>query len=84
MPVALDCHAEIESRSNMGRRFTARELYRYRDKWLQLVRDRPEHLIRAAERNSETGPLEAILAELAYNLVVVDGANGARACGQTI
>jgi len=76
MPVCLDCHADIESRSNMGRRFTARELHQHRDKWLQLVRDRPEHLIRAAERNSETGPLEAVLAELAYNLVVVDGANG--------
>lgn len=76
MPVCLDCHAEIESRSNMGRRLTERELREHRDQWLQLVRDRPEHLIRAAERHSETGPLEALLAELAYNAVVVDGANG--------
>jgi hypothetical protein len=60
----------------MGRKFTERELREHRDQWLQLVRERPEHLIRAAVRCSETGPLEALLAELADNAVVVDGANG--------
>lgn len=60
----------------MGRRFTEGELRQHRDHWLQLVRDKPELLIRAAERHSESGPLEAVLAELAYNAVVVDGANG--------
>ena len=75
IPVCLDCHAEIESRSNMGRRFTAAELKEHRDRWFAIVRDRPETLIRAARTQTETGPLEALLAELEFNrLAVTDGA----------
>jgi hypothetical protein len=48
IPVCLDCDAEIESRSNMGRRFTLEELRQHRDRWFTTVRDRPEILIRAA------------------------------------
>jgi hypothetical protein len=69
-----DCHAEIESRSNMGRRFTALELKAHRDRWFMIVENRPEVLIRAAQNQNEAGPLEALLAELAFNrLVVADG-----------
>lgn len=71
IPVCLDCHAEIESRSNMGRRFTAEELRQHRDRWFAIPRDRPEVLIRAAQTQSETGPLEALLAELEFNRIAV-------------
>jgi hypothetical protein len=71
IPVCLDCHAEIESHSNMGRGFTAAELRQHRDHWFAIGRDRPEVLIRAAQTQSETGPLEALLAELAFNRIAV-------------
>lgn len=71
IPVCLDCHAEIESRSNMGRRFTASELKEHRDRWFAIVRDRPEVLLRAAQSQTETGPLEAMLAELDFNRLAV-------------
>jgi hypothetical protein len=73
IPVCLDCHAEIESRSNMGRRFTPDELQQHRDRWFQTVRERPEVLIRAAQTQTETGPLEALLAELDFNRMAVSG-----------
>jgi hypothetical protein len=73
IPVCLDCHAEIESRSNMGRHFTPDELRQHRDGWFRIVRDRPEVLLRAAQAQTETGPLEALLAELSYNQVAVSG-----------
>jgi hypothetical protein len=57
--------------SNMGRRFTPDELRHHRDGWLKTVRDRPEVLIRAAQTQTETGPLEALLAELDFNLIAV-------------
>lgn len=71
IPVCLDCHAEIESRSNMGRRFTSEELRQHRDRWFATVRDHPEVLIRGAQTQSETGPLEALLAELEFNRIAV-------------
>jgi hypothetical protein len=76
IPVCLDCHAEVESRSNMGRAFTAVELREHRDRWFSIVRDRPDILIRAARHQVETGPLEALLAELDYNRVAASGPVG--------
>lgn len=73
IPVCLDCHAEIESHSNMGRSFTAAELRLHRDRWFSTVRDRPEILIRASRSQTETGPLEAMLAELDFNRLAVSG-----------
>jgi hypothetical protein len=73
VPVCLDCHAEIESRSNMGRSFTAEELRQHRDNWFATVRDHSEVLIRAARSQAETGPLEALLAELDFNRLAVSG-----------
>ncbi len=73
IPVCLDCHAEIESRSNMGRRFSPPELRQHRDEWFRTVAERPEVLLRAAQVQSETGPLEALLAELDFNRVAVSG-----------
>jgi hypothetical protein len=73
IPVCLDCHAEIESRSNMGRSFSPAELKLHRDRWLTTVRERPEVLIRGARTQTETGPLEALLAEVHFNKLAVAG-----------
>lgn len=75
LPVCFDCHAEIESKGPRGRHFTTDELRLLKERWLRLCREQPELLIQAAQRQStETGPLEALLAELEYNVVVVGGA----------
>ena len=73
IPVCLDCHAEIESRSTMGRSFSAAELKLHRDRWFATVRERPEVLIRGALTQTETGPLEALLAEIHFNKLAVEG-----------
>jgi hypothetical protein len=74
IPVCLDCHAEIESRSNMGRKFSPEELTRHRERWFTVVREQPWVLIRASRSSqTETGPLEAMVAELEFNFVVVSG-----------
>jgi 5-methylcytosine-specific restriction endonuclease McrA len=41
IPVCFDCHAEIESRSNMGRGFTPAELRRHRNRWFSVVAKHP-------------------------------------------
>jgi HNH endonuclease len=71
IPVCLDCHAEIESTSNMGRKFTAPELKKLRDQWFETVKNHAEVLIRAAQSITETGPLQALLAELDFNRMAV-------------
>jgi hypothetical protein len=73
IPVCLDCHAEVESKSNMGRRFSGAELTMRRDRWFAIVRDRPEVLIAGSQSQTETGPLEALLAELEFNLACISG-----------
>ena len=72
LPVCFDCHAEIHSyndRHPKGRKFTADELKGHKDQWLAICRDKPEVLLQAA-RDSDVGPLQAVLNELEFNLVV--------------
>ena len=73
IPVCLDCHAEIESRGNMGRQFTQPELREHKRRWLEICRDRPEVVIQANRSAAATGPLEALLSELEYNGVLLTG-----------
>jgi HNH endonuclease len=74
IPVCLDCHARIESKSNMGRSFTPKELRLHRERWFETVAKNPEVLIRAAQTTqTQTGPLEALLAELNFNLIACAG-----------
>lgn len=75
IPVCLDCHAEIESRSNMGRHFSQAELREHKRRWLEICRERPEVIIQAGRRAADTGPLEALLSELRYNSVLLSGDN---------
>lgn len=75
IPVCLDCHAEIESRSNMGRRFSQAELHEHKRRWLEICLERPEVIIQAGRRAADTGPIEALLSELRYNSVLLSGEN---------
>src|SRR5437867_102376 len=73
VPVCMDCHAEIESKSNMGRHFSQAELLEHKRRWLEICRVRPDVLVQSARRSAEAGPLEALLSELEYNLVLLTG-----------
>ena len=73
IPVCLDCHAEIESRGNMGRQFTQPELREHRRRWLEICRDQPAAIIQTSRNSSATGPLEALSGELEYNSVLLSG-----------
>lgn len=73
IPVCLDCHAEIESKSNMGRKFTADELRHHRERWMQTIRDHPDVVVRASQTLTETGPLEALFSEMEFNRTAIVG-----------
>lgn len=73
IPVCFDCHAEIESAGPRGRRFSQNELREHKRHWLRIVESSPASLIQAARQDSQTGPLEALCAELGYNDRIVQG-----------
>ena len=73
IPVCLDCHAEIESRGNMGRQFTQAELREHRRRWLEICREQPAAIIQTNRASAATGPLEALLSELEYNAILLTG-----------
>src|SRR5262249_17513502 len=79
IPVCFDCHAEIESKSNMGRGFSRAELRLHRDRWFEIVKKRPEALIEARANSESAGPLEAMLAELQFAISVINQAYPAEA-----
>ena len=74
IPVCFECHAEIHSyndRHPRGRKFTAEELRKHRDQWLTICENKPEVMLRAI-RNSDVGPLQALIDELEFNSVVTE------------
>lgn len=73
IPVCLDCHAEIESRGNMGRQFSHPELREHKRRWLEICREQPAAIIQTNRASAVTGPLEALLSEFEYNSVLVTG-----------
>lgn len=73
IPVCLDCHAEVESRGNMGRQFTQAELREHKRRWLEVCREQPAALIQTNRATGAAGPLEALLAELEYNQILLTG-----------
>lgn len=67
--VCLECHAEIHSyndRHPRGRKFRPEELRGHREQWLDICRSRPEIFV-TATRNSDVGPLQALIDELEFN-----------------
>ena len=73
IPVCLDCHAEIESRGNMGRQFSQAELREHKRRWLEICREQPAAIISTNRASGPTGPLEALLGELDYNSILLTG-----------
>jgi hypothetical protein len=72
IPVCFDCHAEIHSynpRHPKGRKFTPAELRGHRDQWIELCRTHPEIFV-GAPRDMDVGPLQALLNELEFNVVM--------------
>jgi hypothetical protein len=72
IPVCFECHAEIHSYNPQhprGRKFRSTELKLHKNQLLDLCRTKPEMLLSAA-RNSDVGPLQALIDELEFNVVV--------------
>ena len=72
IPVCFGCHAEIHSyndRHPRGRKFTSDELQRHKAQWLQICEQNPGALL-ASSRTAEVGPLQALIDELEFNVVV--------------
>ena len=74
IPVCFECHAEIHSYNTQhprGRKFRPTELQKHKEQWLDLCRTKPEVLINAT-RNSDVGPLQALIDELEFNVVICE------------
>jgi HNH endonuclease len=74
IPVCFECHAEIHSyndRHPRGRKFRPEELRQHKEQWLEVCRTRPEIFINTSW-SSDVGPLQALIDELEFNLVVAD------------
>ena len=72
IPVCFECHAEIHSyndRHPRGRKFTPDELRGHKTQWLQICKESPEALV-ASSRTADVGPLQALIDELEFNVVV--------------
>lgn len=72
IPVCFGCRAEIHSyndRHPRGRKFTSDELQRHKAQWLQICEQNPGALL-ASSRTAEVGPLQALIDELEFNVVV--------------
>jgi hypothetical protein len=72
IPVCFECHAEIHSYNDQhprGRKFLPDELRGHKEAWLKLCRESPEMLLNA-RRDAGVGPLQALIDELEFNLVV--------------
>lgn len=74
IPVCFECHADIHAyndRHPRGRKYRPEELRKQKDQWLEICQNRPEIFINAAS-DSDVGPLQALIDELEYNLVVAE------------
>src|SRR5439155_2947556 len=72
IPVCFECHAEIHSyndRHPRGRKFLPEELLGHKEQWLEICRSRPEIFLEAT-RNSDVGPVQALIDELDVNVIV--------------
>jgi hypothetical protein len=72
IPVCFDCHAEINSYNPdhpRGRKFTPEELRKHKEQWIALCGDKADMVLRMGTV-SEAGPVEALLNELEFNILV--------------
>ena len=74
IPVCFECHAEIHSyndRHPRGRKFRPAELRGHKEQWLEICKSRPELFI-STPRDADVGPLQALIDELEFNLIVAE------------
>ena len=72
IPVCFECHAEIHSYNDKhprGRKFRPEELRLHKEQWLDICRTKPEIFV-SAIRDSDVGPIQALIDELEFNLEV--------------
>jgi len=72
IPVCFECHAEIHSYNDKhprGRKFRPAELRGHKEQWLEICKSRPELFI-STPRNTDVGPLQALIDELEFNRIV--------------
>ena len=82
IPVCFECHAEIHAYNPnhpRGRKYTADELRRRRDDWIELCKEKPELLIQSFP-SLDVGPLQALIDELTFNKEVGDHVNVTDVC----
>jgi hypothetical protein len=74
IPVCFDCHAEIQSYNDehpRGRKFTPDELAQHKEQWLTVCAEQAAiAFLRPTESDREVGPLQALVDEIEFNLVV--------------
>ncbi len=74
IPVCFECHAEIHSYNDKhprGRKFRPDELRMHKEQWLEICGTKPEIFTHTA-RISDVGPLQALIDELEFNIVVAE------------
>jgi hypothetical protein len=77
--VCFECHAEIHSynvKHPRGRKFRSDELRQHKEQWIYLCQSKPE-IFKEAARDSDVGPLQALIDELEFNLQVAKYATSA-------
>lgn len=73
--VCFDCHAEIHSYNDKhprGRKFRPEELRKHKEQWLELCKTKPELLMNGDPKDVQVGPLQALIDELEFNLVICE------------
>ncbi len=74
IPVCFECHAEIHSYNDKhpcGRKFSPEELRLHKAQWLKICADQPDLLV-GSVRDTNVGPLQALIDELDFNATVAD------------
>jgi len=72
IPVCFECHAEIHSynpKHPRGRKFRSAELRKHKAQWLKVCEEKPE-VFASIPRDSDVGPLQALIDELDFNIAV--------------
>ena len=72
IPLCFDCHAEVHAyndRHPRGRKFQPEELRLHKKQWLDFCSTNPSLLV-SAPVNPDAGPLQALIDELEFNMVL--------------
>ncbi len=73
VPLCFDCHAEVghyNTNHPKGRKYQPNELRLHREQWISICKNNSGVLI-ANPASTEAGPLQSLLGELEFNLIIV-------------